>query len=121
MKKVGYNPFRNYSDPEELDLLPVTRQKALNKMDKTSFVKDGQNFDNLFSVTASRSTGDPLRVRLWRQEPIIRTSKCFRVLFINGYSLFDKVMALKVPDRMDQMGSTSQMLGTCSSWRSLHN
>jgi phenylacetate-coenzyme A ligase PaaK-like adenylate-forming protein len=111
MKKAGYNPFRNYSGPEDLALIPVTQQGALRKMDGTSLVKEGQNIDNLFSVTTSGSTGDPLRVYVSPQEAVLRTAKWLRVLFINGYSVFDKVMSLKVPDRMDQMGSAVQRLG----------
>jgi len=38
-------------------------------------------------------------------------AKWLKVLFINGYSLFDKVMSLKVPDRMDRMVSAVQQIG----------
>jgi len=111
MKKAGYNPFKNYTGPNDLALLPVTRQEILRKMEVTSLVKEGQNFDNLFSVTTSGSTGHPLRVYVSPQESSLRMAKWLKVLFINGYSLFDKVMSLKVPDRMDRMVSAVQQIG----------
>jgi phenylacetate-CoA ligase len=111
MKKVGYNPIKNYTGPEDLTLLPITRQEALRKMEAATLVKEGQYFDNLFSVNTSGSTGDPLRVYVSPQESAIRMAKWLKVMFINGYSIFDKVMSLKIPDRMDQMGSVVQRLG----------
>jgi len=110
MKKAGYDPFRNYSGPGDLALLPITRQGTLRKMDATSLVKGGLNFDNLFSVTTSGSTGDPLRIYVSPHEASLRMVKWLKVLFINGYFVFDKVMSLKVPDRMDPMGSILQGL-----------
>lgn len=111
MKKAGYNPFKNYTGPDDLNLLPVTRQEVLRKMDRSSLVKEGENFDSLFSVTTSGSTGDPLRVYVSPQESVLRMAKWLKVLLINGYFVFDKVMSLKVPDRMDQMGSILQRFG----------
>jgi len=111
IKKAGYNPLKHYTGPDDLALLPVTRQEVLRKMDRTSLVKEGQNFDNLFTVSTSGSTGDPLRVYVSPQESALRMAKWLKVLFINGYSVFDKVMSLKVPERMDRMGSVAQRLG----------
>jgi phenylacetate-CoA ligase len=111
MNSVGYDPSRDYSGPGDLSLLPITRQDALKKMDPARLVQEGRNLDDYFSVTTAGSTGDPLRVYVTPEEATLRIAKWLRVLFLNGYSIFDKVMSLKVPDRFDNMGSTIQRFG----------
>ena len=111
MQKAGYNPITDYRGRNDLALLPILDKNMIKTIGLSSFIQEGTNIENCFQDATSGSTGIPFKVF---QSPIERSlviAKWLRVLFLNGYSVFDKVMAPVASDRVNAEKSFIQQLG----------
>lgn len=111
MHGVGYDPVRVFRGPEDLSKLPITSKKDLKQRDITAFVREGSDLSKCFTDLTSGSTGIPLRIYREPSERALQTAKWLRVLFINGYSVRQKVMAITSPDRTTKRDSIIQQFG----------
>ncbi|MFC2169595.1 phenylacetate--CoA ligase family protein [Acidobacteriota bacterium] len=111
MKSIGYNPLLHFSGPEDLTLFPVTTKEIIKNEGIRVFTNKDCNLSNSFCESTSGSTGIPLRVYRSHYERAIQMAKWLHVLFINGYSVRDKVMALTSTDRPISYNSFIQRFG----------
>jgi len=113
MQEVGYDPIAGYSGPEDLKKLPVVRKAELKERGLREFIKEGE-FENLhgyFSDSTCGSTGIPFTVYRYPHERAIQIAKWLRVLFLNGYSVRDRVMSFTSRSRLEEGRSVLQKLG----------
>lgn len=111
MQNVGYDPVRDYRGPEDLSKLPVTTKKVLKQRDITEFIKEGSDLSKCFTDLTSGSTGIPLTIYRESYEMAIQTAKWLRVLFVNGYSVRQKVIAITSPIKATKKDSIIQHFG----------
>ena len=102
MKSVGYNPITDYSGPKDLKLLPVTTKEDLKKTGAERFIREGAVLSKCYRESTSGSTGIPLVTYRSQYERSVQIAKWLRVLFLNGYTLRQKVMSLSIPWRLDE-------------------
>ena len=111
MKSIGYNPELDYKGLEDLRKFPVTQRQDLKTNDSLMFLKEGICSKNLYSTKTSGSTGIPLKIFLSNYEQTFRIAKWLRVLFINHYSIRDKVLSLTGPSRLVESKTVLQKFG----------
>jgi phenylacetate-CoA ligase len=111
MQNVGYDPVRDYRGPEDLSILPITSKEALKQGGITAFVKQDSDLSCCFTEATSGSTGIPLRVYRSPDERAVQIAKWLRVLFVNGYSIRNRVMSLTSPTRLGEGRSIIQKFG----------
>lgn len=111
MKNIGYNPITDYKGPEDLIRFPITTKKDIKANDSAMFLKEGIDFKKLYATSTSGSTGIPLKIFLSRNELSFRKAKWLRVLFINKYSIKDKVLALTSPATLEESKTVLQKFG----------
>lgn len=113
MTKVGYNPVENYKGIQDLNLLPVLTKKIFKERAITDFIhKDYcDSYQSSFRDVTSGSTGIPMTVYRNRYERYLQIAKWLRVLFYNGYSIFDKVLSFTSPGRLNEGNSFIQKIG----------
>ncbi|MFC2170271.1 phenylacetate--CoA ligase family protein [Acidobacteriota bacterium] len=111
MQSAGYNPNQDYSGSQDLGLLPVTTKVTIKEAGIQAFLNENADLLNCFSDTTSGSTGIPLRLYQSSYGRAIHIARWLRVLFVNGYSIHDKVMALVNPKRLSVGRSSIQKLG----------
>lgn len=111
MKNIGYNPIHDYKGPEDLRKFPITKKQDLKTNDKLMFLKDRVSNKNLYFTKTSGSTGIPLKIFLSNHELAFRTAKWLRVLFINKYSIKDKVLSLEPPAKLGEGKTVLQKFG----------
>ena len=111
MKATGYNPMKDYTGPEDLRLIPVLKKEIIHKKGSAAFTQEGADFSKCFTDSTSGSTGIPLKYYQTHFEQSIAIAKWLRVFFANGYSPFQKVMALVAPKRVKRGTSWIQRLG----------
>jgi phenylacetate-CoA ligase len=111
MHEVGYNPFRDYRGPADLQRLPITTKQVLKQKGIEAFTREGGSLTACFRDYTSGSTGIPLIVYRNAHERSMQIAKWLRVLFLNGYSVFDKVMSLTGASRLREGRSLIQKFG----------
>lgn len=111
MQAAGYNPLTDYRGPEDLRILPITTKQVLKAHGAKRFVRPDANLDTCFKDSTSGSTGIPLVIYRNEQERAIQIAKWLRVLFLNGYSVFDKVASITGPTRLAEGRSLLQKFG----------
>lgn len=111
MQGTEYNPVQVFSGPEDLSILPVTTKEVLKKEGTNAFVMEGSDLSSCFKDTTSGSTGMPITVYRSHNERAVQIAKWIRVLFLNGYSVHQKVMSLTSPARLTEGRSIIQKFG----------
>lgn len=111
MQSVGYNPLQDYQGPEDLSKLPLTTKQTLKQKGISAFVKEGSDLSQYSHDSTSGSTGIPLRIYRTPYEWALQTARWLRVLFVNGYSVRDKVMGIVGPHKATQQDSIVQRFG----------
>ncbi len=111
MKAAGYNPINDYTGPGDLIHLPITTKRTLKQRDVSEFVQNGINPADCFKDSTSGSTGIPLLIYRNARERAVQIAKWLRVLFLNGYSVRDKVLSITGPTRLSEGKSFLQYFG----------
>jgi phenylacetate-CoA ligase len=111
MQRAGYNPIEQYGGPDDLSRLEITNRRILKQGEATTFVMKGTDLSRCFGDMTSGSTGIPLRVYRTPYERALQMAKWLRVLFMNGYSVRQRVMSLTAPWRLTDARSFLQRLG----------
>jgi len=111
MQTVGYDPVRDYCGPEDLSWLPVTTKAILKERGIESFLREATEPSGYFTDSTSGSTGIPITVYRSHHERAVQVAKWLRVLFLNGYSVRQRVMSLTSPDRLAAGRSIIQRFG----------
>jgi phenylacetate-CoA ligase len=111
MRAAGYDPLTDYRGPEDLRSLPITTKQVLKEQGALRFVQAGANLDTCFRDSTSGSTGIPLVIYRDEHARAIQIAKWLRVLFLNGYSVFDKVLSITGPTRLSEGRSVLQKFG----------
>lgn len=112
MRKIGYYPLRDYRGPEDLSLFPITTKQILKEEGTAAFTKPGIDLSKCYSETTSGSTGIPLTIYQAPYERAVMIAKWLRVLFVNGYSLRQKVLEFsRVKENLVEGRSILQYLG----------
>ncbi len=111
MQRAGYDPTREYGGPKDLSRLEITDRRILKQRESAAFAKQGTDLSRCSSDMTSGSTGIPLRVYRGPYERALQMAKWMRVLFMNGYSVRQKVMSLTAPWRLRDARSFVQRLG----------
>jgi phenylacetate-CoA ligase len=84
---------------------------VLKEQGVRQFVRTGANLETCFRDSTSGSTGIPLVIYRDEGERAIQIAKWLRVLFLNGYSVFDKVLSITGPTRLSEGRSILQKFG----------
>jgi phenylacetate-coenzyme A ligase PaaK-like adenylate-forming protein len=111
MDDSGYNPNIHYKDPDDLKKLKITTKKDLKENPVEDFINEGARTKIMFTDSTSGSTGIPLKVHRNSIERKYQIAKWLRVLFLNGYNPFQKVMSLTSPARLNSGKSILQSIG----------
>lgn len=111
MQSVGYDPVHDYRGPADLAKLPITTKQTIKQKDITAFVREGSDLARYSYDATSGSTGIPLRIYRTPDERATQIARWLRVLFVNGYSIRDKVMAPVGPHRATEQDSMLQRFG----------
>lgn len=111
MDGAGYNPISDYNGPQDLKYIRITSKQDLNKEGCRAFLKDKCELPRCFSDSTSGSSGTPIKILRGSYEQKINIARWLRVLFVNGYSVRDKVMSLSAPHRLSQGRSIVQKFG----------
>ena len=111
MKRLGYDPIRNYRGTDDILNFPITTKEELKQKSIAAFIKEGSNISNCNVDSTSGSTGIPLRVYRSSSERALQIARWLRVLFLNGYSARDRVLSFTSPERMEEGRSILQKFG----------
>jgi phenylacetate-CoA ligase len=111
MKNVGYDPSQDYQGPEDLSKLPITKKEIIKQRKVRDFIMQNKDLSGCLRDTTSGSTGIPLVVYRTRYERAFQIAKFLRILFLNGYSMSNKVMSLTRPDKLTEGRSVVQRFG----------
>lgn len=111
MQSVGYNPTQDYRGPQDLRNLPITLKKTLKERDIKEFIQENCDLSVCHKDSTSGSTGIPLEVYRNSYERAMQMAAWLRVLFMNGYSVFDKVLSFTSPRRLKDGQSLVQRFG----------
>lgn len=93
MKSVRYDPTKDYRGVEDLAWLPITTREDFKQKQSNHFMWEGYDISECFCEHSSGSTGIPLAVHRTPSERGLQIAKWLRVLFLNGYSVRDKVLS----------------------------
>lgn len=112
MQKAGYDPQRDFTGPQDLAILAVTRKTDI-KSSPESFVQAeaSDQLERYFSDRTSGSTGMPLTVHRAPAERVVQIAKWLRVLMLSGYRPTDKVLSYTSPGRLAEGRSLLQRFG----------
>ena len=110
MKMAGYNPEKHYSGVNDLQYFPIVTKEAY-KNNETDFLMQGIDLEKCYCSHTSGSTGIPLRIYRTPYERAVQIAKWMRVLFINDYLPFYKVMSLSSPQISGSQPSLIQRMG----------
>jgi phenylacetate-coenzyme A ligase PaaK-like adenylate-forming protein len=111
MDDSGYNPNVHYKDPDDLKKLRITTKKDLKENPVEDFINENARTKSIFTDSTSGSTGIPLKVYRNSIERKYQVAKWLRVLFLNGYKPFQKVVSFTSPARLNSGKSILQSLG----------
>jgi phenylacetate-coenzyme A ligase PaaK-like adenylate-forming protein len=111
MDDSGFNPNIHYKDPDDLKKLKITTKKDLKENPVEDFINEGARTKIMFTDSTSGSTGIPLKVHRNSIERKYQIAKWLRVLFLNGYNPFQKVVSLSPPSRLSEGKSFIQKFG----------
>ena len=111
MQSVGYDPTKDYSGPEDISILPITTKETIKKIGIKAFLREGIDLNRCFSEDTSGCSGIPLTVYRGHYERAVQIAKWLRVLSVNGYSVWHKVMSLSPPWRLKEGRSIVQKFG----------
>jgi phenylacetate-CoA ligase len=111
MKTAGYNPLKDYTGPGDLIHLPITAKQEINRRNVSDFIRSGTDLSACFKDSTSGSTGIPLVIHRDANERAVQIAKWLRVLFLNGYSVWDKVLSITGPTRLTEGQSFLQHFG----------
>lgn len=111
MRSLGYNPLQDYQGPQDLLKFPITTKKILKEREGREFIKEKTELSVCYQDATSGSTGIPLQVYRNSYERALQMAAWLRVLFMNGYSVFDKVLSFTSPRRLKDGQSFVQHFG----------
>ncbi|MBE0435679.1 MAG: hypothetical protein IBX56_07745, partial [Methylomicrobium sp.] len=111
MKEMGYSPVNDYKGVKDLRLFPILTKDKIKEYGVNAFTQEGIDLSQQFSDSTSGSTGLPLRIYRDPHARALQLAKWLRVLFVNGYSVFDKTLSFTSPDRLDEGKSILQKFG----------
>lgn len=111
MDDSEYNPNVHYKDPDDLKKLRITTKKDLKENPVKDFINESAKTKVIFTDSTSGSTGIPLKVYRNSIERKYQVAKWLRVLFLNGYNPFHKVLSITSPARLEAGKSFLQNLG----------
>jgi phenylacetate-CoA ligase len=113
MQEAGYDPNVDYTGPEDLKRIPILTKQKLKAFPVTDFIHKEHiaTYQNGFSDSTSGSTGIPLVIYRSGHERMMQISKWLRVLFDNGYSIFDKTASFTSPARLNEGQSVVHFFG----------
>jgi len=111
MQASGYNPLNDYRGPADLVNLPITTKQVLKQRGITEFIRNGANMSSCYKDSTSGSTGVPLVVYRDSYERAVQIAKWLRALFVNGYSVRDKVMSITGSARLAEGRTFLQHFG----------
>lgn len=111
MKNVGYDPSQDYQGPEDLSKLPITKKEVIKQRRIRDFIMQHKDLSGCLRDTTSGSTGIPLVVYRTCYERAFQIAKFLRILFLNRYSMSNKVMSLTRPDKLTEGRSVVQRFG----------
>jgi phenylacetate-CoA ligase len=111
MRSAKYNPQKDFSGPEDLQIFPILTKDILKERGEREFVRRGVELSRYFSDATAGSTGKPLSV--WRNPyaRAVQIAKWLRVLYANGYKPTDRVFSLTSPARLQEGRSILQRFG----------
>lgn len=111
MDDSGYNPNFHYKDPDDLKKLRITTKKDLKENPIEDFINENARTKYIFTDSTSGSTGIPLKVYRNEIERKYQVAKWLRVLFLNGYKPYQKVMSFTSPARLNEGKNIVQNFG----------
>ena len=111
MDDSGYNPNFHYKDPDDLKKLRITTKRDFKENPIEDFINENARTKQIFNDSTSGSTGIPLKICRNSIERKYQVAKWLRVLFLNGYNPFQKVLSFTSPARLEAGKSIIQKFG----------
>jgi len=111
MQDISYDPLKDYTGPEDLAKFPITTKKDLKTNETFLFLKENADTAKLFGDHTSGSTGMPLKIYRDWNERAFQVAKYLRFLFLNGYSVRDKILSVSGPTRLSGNKTILQKFG----------
>ena len=111
MQKIGYDPSKDFKSIADLKKFPVTTKMDIKKYGTSLFLKNGTDIKNCYKISTSGSTGIPLEIYFSWMEQAFKIARWLRVLFLNGYSIRDRVMSLTTSARLNEGITVLQKFG----------
>jgi phenylacetate-CoA ligase len=111
MQDIGYNPLNDYTGPEDFVKFPVTTKKDFKTNRTSLFLKENINLASLYAYSTSGSTGIPLKIYQDCNVLAFQVAKYLRFLFLNGYSVRDKILSVSTPDKLNKNKTILQKIG----------
>jgi len=111
MQDISYNPLKDYTSPKDLAKFPITTKKDLKTNRISLFLKENINLASLYAYSTSGSTGTPLRIYQDCNVLAFLVAKYLRFLFLNGYSVRDKILSVSTPAKLDKNKTILQKFG----------
>lgn len=111
MDAAGYDPVHEYGGTGDLERLKITKKEAFKRAGPEAFINRRSDLSCCICDSTSGSTGIPCKVFRSKYEEKLNMAKWLSVLFVNGYSVRQKVMALCAPGRMERGRCFVQKLG----------
>lgn len=111
MRSARYNPLRDYRGPKDLSRLPVTDKETIKREGANGFTSRSRDISGLIYEATSGTTGIPIEVYRSPYERSLQIAKWLRVLFVNGYSVRDRVVSLTEPTKLGEGKSFLQRFG----------
>ena len=111
MQQAGYNPATDYGGPQDLRRLPILKRQDLQSLAVRLADHYRRKGQVVHPDASSGSTGIPVTVYRSASEQSLHIAKWMRVLFTNGYRIYQRVMAFIHPERINRGVSRVQKLG----------
>lgn len=111
MREQNYNPAFDFRGPQDLEFFPILTKDIIKEHGIKAFTPENVDLSGEFSDSTSGSTGLPLKIYRDPQARALQLAKWMRVLFVNGYSVFDKTLSFTGPDRLTEGRSVLQTFG----------
>lgn len=111
MRNIGYDPLQDYQGPQDLLKFPITTKRTFKENEEREFIQEDTELSLCYQDATSGSTGVPLQVYRNAYERSLQMAAWLRVLFMNGYSVFDKVLSFTSPRRLKDGQSLVQHFG----------
>ncbi len=111
MHRIGYDPRASFAGVDDLQRFPVLTKAMIQEHGSCAFRREDVPTSRCHVDNTSGSTGHPLTVYRSKPARAVQVAKWLRVLFLNGYSVFDKVLSPVAPHRVREGRSPLQRLG----------